>query len=408
MSFLLPALLALPCPEDDAEHNLDLSDFGLEFGDSLQSGLDALVDPSVLRPSQQNELCAKGVYVGSLRYSKAHGTFLKQCRAIHRRNREKTDIRSSNANLGSAWNAQRMREGDCVNVTDAGDGDDGHDDGPTSSHANKFTSPGIMRTAWCQLGKNRTLRVGVDGCSRELSILSSVASVARMEQQQFDRRITKVWRDTLASPTICRAYDATPKHAWFGRLQEEIQPHARYPWYGKGEDKWKSLKFSDFMQKCSGKQRHLTHGTVELLATGTETCWIDKAGLVNNSQTFHSPVILQNSQASCIYSATESADCEYSYENIVELAGALPFLCLAEAPDACVTNKRKIAKGATVLNGARNVFHHQGKCGSHQCHRMIEIFEQRTCGDVHACACALGDPSHAHMMQVSWFCSLHA
>lgn len=78
----------------------------------------------------------------------------------------------------------------------------------------------------------------------------------------------------LGCPHITLSYDATPKKLYFGRLSNELQGIARFPYWDGTE--WTMLKANEFAAKTGMKAHQLTHGTVDTLALGLELSYLDE------------------------------------------------------------------------------------------------------------------------------------
>ena len=96
------------------------------------------------------------------------------------------------------------------------------------------------------------------------------------------------------------------------------------------------------------------------------------------------PQILQAANASVTYNAVERAVPELNRDGIADLARHCPHVFLQENPDDCSTNRRKKAQSLLDSQPFRNVHRVDGRCGSHQCFRIVANGEKHICGDFHA------------------------
>ena len=74
------------------------------------------------------------------------------------------------------------------------------------------------------------------------------------------------------------AYDATPKKVAFGKLADQLQGIARYPWW-TGQ-RWEMLKASEFARKTRTVKHRLFHGVVDVLASHLEVSYLDGSDLL--------------------------------------------------------------------------------------------------------------------------------
>ena len=155
-----------------------------------------------------------GAFLGEQYRTSAHSQYLHACKRARRGERHEADQRADHAALQTAWNNERLREGDKVGSDDEGGG----------CHPNKFDPAAVLQNAWKQIGGvSKVLSVGVDGVRRALQILGCVAGAAHEEQREFIERRTAEMCERAVCPVITKFYDCTPWRLGFGRLQGQLQ-----------------------------------------------------------------------------------------------------------------------------------------------------------------------------------------
>lgn len=243
----------------------------------------------------------------------------------------------------------------------------------------------------------RRLRQNLDGHGRELAVISIVSAALQMEEKAFQQRIFELMETEKLCRCIVKSYDATARAMHFGRLQQQVLPTAKFPWYDKALHRWTILPFDDYMKRCPRRRSLLRQGVLELLALSKEIWWQHRDNTVQGTKHFQSPLILQAANASCLHAAVETG-C-WSYDSIMRLAKVVPFAIVCEVPDFCSSNRRKCMQGSINMLPQRNCMHWRGCCCAHQCHRCIEQCEKASCGDVYSCAIAWSFPNHANALQ---------
>ena len=143
-----------------------------------------------------------------------------------------------------------------------------------------------------------------------------------------------------ASPVLFRLYDCSPVRMAFGRLQQELYPHARYPVLM--DDRWESVCWERFLALNPGSTPSaLRKGTVELLAQGLICSYIDANDLLSGFRLMCRPTILEAASASVLYSATEAAFPAFGSAGLIQLCEDVPFVLIPEQPDGAAANTRK-------------------------------------------------------------------
>ena len=110
------------------------------------------------------------------------------------------------------------------------------------------------------------------------------------------------------------------------------------------------------------------------------------------------PRISQAPNASCTYAANGSLVPPLSAIGIKNITAHCPMVISVEAPDSCGVNLRKQCCSTSDFSDNKNVLWCMGKCGCHQCHRVVVQAEKPAVGDVHGICVACANPSHAHAL----------
>ena len=383
-----PAVHAAHAAGDSPEHFAVAEQF--EHAAELFSGspLDALPTIATRDRSSRSSL---HLFENDLYRSRQHMAWLRQCKREKAAVRSHGELKRKTLLVGKAWDDQRHRYGDRVDI------DEQHNNGAATRdhrHPNQWTHAGVIRAAFMQIGHVKTLRCGVDAVDKELGCLSATSSVAQVMQQSWldDRKELLIAQRQPAAFYLF--YDATPRSMMFGRLQESLAPSARYPWFDKATKKWTMIKYDDMQLRTHGR-KCLQRGVLDVLGTSVEVRSLTHDGLLDGFSSLGPPQVIQNGSASCIHAALNMPGAMGSLDNIKEIALALPFVWCAETPDACRANLRHQGKASKKLQSSPNVFHVKGRCGAHQCERIIATTEGKSVGDLHAVAVACGAPSHS-------------
>ena len=302
--------------------------------------------------------------------------------------------------LEGAWNQQRVRAGDMVS------------DGPSSSsamadggrrHANQWLMDGVLRAAYQQVGQKKTVRYGIDSVDHELAVMSTVAGVGRCLQETWlSETIESEIAVAQRCPFINRFYDCTPVRLTFGRLQSTLMPLARYHWWDKDLQQWESLTMDQYRQRTCKPQMLLRSGTVDIMATGADVTWVTPTLESRRISSLCAPQVVQRSNASTLHTALESAIPALDHSSIKQLAERCPWVVLNEQPDACSANGRRQLHAMGLCEEIPNTLHHCGKCGAHQCQRIIETTCRGSCGDAHAVGEACSNVSHGVKLQAAF------
>ena len=285
-----------------------------------------------------------------------------------------------------AWDNERRRHGDHIDLGDEEKKEDRH-------HRNFWSVASVLRAAWQQVGSVKTMRKGVDGLHRELSVLSTCSSAAWELQRRWVADVAADVRRNQRCVAVFQYYDATPRQMWFGRCQRFLTDCARYPVLEDG--KWKTYRLDDYLKLCPGGRRVVNKGTLEFFASAVEIRQMQQDGTHRGARIIARPQILERSNASCIYAALEATSMDFAIDRLPAIASRVPFILVGEAPDACRANIKKQLFTSHQLRPIANAVHSRSKCGAHQACRVIAATEGRSIGDVHACCVACGHVSHA-------------
>ena len=177
--------------------------------------------------------------------------YLRNCKRLKlSSDKEETGVTA----IKSAFDSKILRSGDKVGEREERD---------LEKHPNQYDAAQVIVNGFRQVGNSKTVRQGVEGSTHELGILSSVSSAMGAAQKRFVASRVDALAKGRKNPVFARFYDCTPNRLRFGRLQEEIQPHARYAHFTDG--KYELLGMADFIKK-NPKAGALRYGTVQLLA----------------------------------------------------------------------------------------------------------------------------------------------
>ena len=288
-------------------------------------------------------------------YGREYGLYMAACKRARQGERTAEQLRSESAPTFAAWDAKRLHAGTQLAEHNA-------------SHPTQYTVSGVLLSAWNQLGAMRTMRTGLDHLHRELEVLTVVSSAAQRAQQTW---LTDALKAIMADPdpvfVFTRWYDATPMRVRFGQMQAELSPHARYPYWSKDLGRWVSLTLEQYRAMPDVRREIvMRYGVVEVLAQGLTLHQADQHGIVKASRVLCPPSILQRSNTSCIFSATEGAAPALAIPQLMELRHSTRFMLLNEVPDACAPNLRKKQATAKACAKAKNILHAGHNCCAHQ------------------------------------------
>ena len=317
------------------------------------------------------EVAGRGAFAGAERGSFQHMKWVRECKRVRIAEQQQDLMRDNGSHLQHAWNAERLRFGDKVGEPDACD----------PLHPNAWDPSLVLTSAWKQIGKDKSVRDGIDGERRSLDISACVAGAVAVEQREYIQAELAKLREMEGCPVFVRFYDCTPIRMRFGRLQEDLAPLARY--VIRNGDKWSTVTFREFLRRYPNS-KVLRAGVLELMAHGISCTYVRPSNQpeMASFRSMSKPMILEKGDSSCLYSACEDAEPQMSVSAFQELSRRVPFAILNEVPDAASGNSRK--KAATWEHLPDNFFGVDGTCGAHQGHRIVGGPEKELVGHVHA------------------------
>ncbi len=90
---------------------------------------------------------------------------------------------------------------------------------------------------------------------------------------------------------------------------------------------------------------------------------------------------------------------EFSVTGLDDLCKSVPAVILTEHPDSAGPNLRK--KAMTADNLPSNCLYVSGCCDAHQAHRIVELKERDSIGNVHAIAISAANPELQNKLQLA-------
>ena len=146
----------------------------------MMAGLAAVASED---PTPQKTKRKLGAYTGEAYRGPGHSQYLHACKRAKHSGKYAEQIALQQKPLEHAWNEERLRRGDRVGVATPRE-----DGAQANAQANAYHPTGVLRECWKMIGKNRTLRGGVDGHHRALAITATVGSCLNLEQEDFMRK----------------------------------------------------------------------------------------------------------------------------------------------------------------------------------------------------------------------------
>ena len=362
---------------------------------NASGGDDDLLEDLQAASSSTGESSALGLLFGASQPKKAplnrgttaHPLFLHACKRPRLAERRTAELQEERRPVDQAWDLGRLRSGDRLGAHNA-------------YSSNQFSFAGVLKAAWNQIGRIRTLRHGgIESVSHELDVLCTVSAAARRVQSEFvAASLAELVKNKDSTLVVQRFYDATPVRVRFGQLQGVLEPIARYPLFDDQTQRWKTVSLDDF-REATGRSHRMQWGTVELLGQGL-TCQQltdGPAGTLEGFEIVAPPQVLQAANSSCIYAATEDLCPELvsrpTGQGLAEIRKVCKMVLLSELPDACKPNLRKRAQTIADTSAWDNVFSTNGTCGCHQAHRVVESKEKWSIGNVYAIAFSCAQPA---------------
>ena len=142
--------------------------------------------------------------------------------------------------------------------------------------------------------------------------------MCKAQDQYTHDAVERLLEDKDPVIMVTKHYDSTPQRVGFGRYQEIIAPHARYLWFDTDKDRWLNLTMQQY-QKCNPRRRNFRYGTIALFSQGVALHQVDDEGLYKAHKMFCPPRVLQASNASCTFAATEAEVPDLSIDGLRRL-----------------------------------------------------------------------------------------
>lgn len=278
----------------------------------------------------------RSFFSGAVYRTAAHMEYIRTCRHVRRSTKALATKTRAQEALETMWNSSRLREGDKVGT------------GGCRQHPNRWDINVVIKHAFKLIGKPRCERSGIDGQHRALAIVSTVASVLAQWQDTFvQQRLTDALQlgSKSGGGSVCfyqHFYDATPVRLGFGRMRDVLHPHARYIVLDKSGTKWELVSHESFIQRTGIKVARF--GVCEVLGQIITFHVALPDDTIDGLQVLCHPQILQRSNGSCIYSATQECCKSFSHDEVVKMCSKVSLFFVSERPDACSSNIRKRAK----------------------------------------------------------------
>ena len=301
----------------------------------------------------------------------AIGLFLGASRAASAQKRRADALVESARPVHDKWNKDVVRVGDTIG------------DAPELNglHPNCYLPRGVLTMAWRRVGKNTLERSGIEGSTRHLSALISVAQAAYSVSRACARGFVDGFVHKRACPVITRLYDCTPHRMRFSALvQEKQQQAARYAIVDSVTGKWKLVPYSEWARQFPRLAPQW--GVLECLVQGIMVVFENEDSTMCAWEDLCRGCVLSRGNASCLLRGTELSAPEFSRASLQELCSKVPYLLYQEVPDAHSANGRKKAK--TFASLPDNAFGINTKCLAHQGHRIISSREPGVIGDIYA------------------------
>ena len=186
----------------------------------VDASVDSLIDEVFASHRVSGDKC----WPGELRRSRARAAWMREIRAKKSQERKAERLRGGKDSVVNAWDAERLRAGDRVGCLPDG----------RRMHPNQYNIRALINKAWQQLdGANASKqnRQGLDSSHKEMEMIAGLSAIGCLAQSEWVSQIWSDIRKKRSCPVIVRSYDATPKTMMFGRLQGELLPDARYPFF---------------------------------------------------------------------------------------------------------------------------------------------------------------------------------
>ena len=293
--------------------------------------------------------------------------------------------------LATAWNLRSLRHGDLVATVASNNME--------WIHPNQYTTHGMAKLGWLCIGKSVANRTGIDGSTKHLGLVTSLAQSLHHVQDVWAQTKIDHMTTQYVVPVLRTASDATPTKLHLGSFRSLLMPYARYPWLNE-DGQWKLLRYEEYLsarhewQQTSRysddsdrrrwyPQQKLRYGVLEVLAQSWTVTYMESATrTLTGIRYLARPMILVNSTASCIYAAFQQECKHVGKESVANICEKSPFVFGTESPDAHSSNERK--KQQAIEDAPDNLGLLHGRCMGHQAHRSVASREKVVIGNVHA------------------------
>ena len=378
---LLAGLASLPTPvevgasggEADADGDILVADI-----DTLDVGMAALPKAPFWHgggrfvKGSEKSLREAGVSERSGRCGVAAvGLFLTAARAAFAQKRRAEAIVDSVGSERDAWNSKVVRVGDTIGDVPELQG----------AHPNCYLPQGVLTLAFRQVGKNSVMRRGIEGTTKQLPALISVAQAAFSASRMYAEGIIMNILQARACPVITRLYDCTPHRMRFSALvQDKQQQAARYAIKDRVTGKWRLASYSEW--QTAFPRLAPQWGVLALMVHGITVVFENEESRVVAFEDLCRASVLGCGNASCLLRGTEQSAPEFSRASLQELCSKLPYILYQEVPDAHSANGRKKAKTFAALPD--NAMGVNALCLAHQGHRIVASREPGIIMDIYA------------------------
>ena len=158
------------------------------------------------------------------------------------------------------------------------------------------------------------------------------------------------------------------------------------PWsrfYRKEENgRYSLLNYDDFCARMGRQQRLLRRGILDVFMAQHNALRTTSDGQLHGVKVFSRPVVLENSIASRLLSASVFFCPQLSIASLPSLTANAPFSFWVETPDGCAANERK--QQATKERPGDKCGVISSRCAAHQVVRSVISSEKMVAGDIYA------------------------
>ena len=107
------------------------------------------------------------------------------------------------------------------------------------------------------VGKDVVDRLGISGTSHSHEMVTTTAAIIDRCQPSLLEKEMQYLAKSGCVPVMVRWYDPTPRTVRFGRLQQLVMPHARYPILE--DNKWRTVSYEDLHHPSPYHHHHHHH-----------------------------------------------------------------------------------------------------------------------------------------------------